>query len=145
MKVNEYYFFKLWKYSGLDIIGVVSYAAKYSVYNNIEHTWSLISKNLFAMILLSVLERDSTHPWKQTELIKDERRHFCFSNKRNYKCSMTDVLWKNCILRKRSKYLKYTFLKACIFTKYDLLQSCFSSILVKIAFSHLKNYSFVNG
>ena len=76
LMVNEYYFFKLWKDSGLDIIGVVSYAAKYSACNNIELTWSLMCKTLIAMIHLSVLEGDSTPPWKKTELIKNERRDF---------------------------------------------------------------------
>ena len=36
--VNELYSCRLSKDSGLDILGKVSYAAKYFAYNNIEHT-----------------------------------------------------------------------------------------------------------
>ena len=35
--VNSLYLFHLQRDSGLDILGVVSYAAKYSAYNQIEH------------------------------------------------------------------------------------------------------------
>ena len=54
--VNEIYFCHLWRDSGLDILGIVSYAAKYSAYNNTEHTWSPMSRQLFSVVLPSVLE-----------------------------------------------------------------------------------------
>ena len=42
--INELYFCRLWIDSGLDVLGVVSYAPRYSAYNNIEHLWSPMSK-----------------------------------------------------------------------------------------------------
>ena len=56
---------RVWKNSGLDILGVVRYAAKYSAYNNIEHLWSPLSKSLSLVLLPSILEGDSGEPNKQ--------------------------------------------------------------------------------
>ena len=70
--VNEIFFCRLWKSSTLDILVVCSYAAKYSAYNNIEHSWSLMSKKLGNVILPSILEGDDEPPYKQTELSKEE-------------------------------------------------------------------------
>ena len=72
--VNELYMYRLWKVSGLDILGVVSYSARYSAYNNIEHLWSPMSKKLNSVVLPSVLEGESEPPCKQTGLTPDERR-----------------------------------------------------------------------
>ena len=71
--VNEMYFFRLWKDSGLDILGVVSYAAKYSVYNNNEHRWNPMSRKLSSVILSSVLEGEDVPPGKQTGISAEER------------------------------------------------------------------------
>ena len=71
--VNSIYFCRLWKDSGLDILGIVSYAAKYSAYNQIEHLWSPMSKKLSSVILLSVLG-DDVAPCLQKELETEERR-----------------------------------------------------------------------
>ena len=62
--VNEIFFCRLWKDSKLDILGIVSYAAKYSAYNNIEHTWSPTSRKLTSMILPSILEGEDLPPYK---------------------------------------------------------------------------------
>lgn len=53
---------------------VLSYAARYSAYNNIEHLWSPVSKKLNIVILPSILEGDEQEPHKQTDLSKDEKR-----------------------------------------------------------------------
>ena len=70
--VNELYFFRLWRDLGLDVLGIVSYAAKYSAYNNIEHLWSPMSRKLSSVVLPSVLEGDDLPPYKQTDLSKQE-------------------------------------------------------------------------
>ena len=71
--VNEIYFCRLWRDSGLDILGIVSYAAKYSAYNNIEHTWSPMSRRLSSVVLPSVLEGEEEPPYKQADLTNIER------------------------------------------------------------------------
>ena len=57
--VNEFYFYRFWRDSRLDILGVVSYAAKYSAYNNTEHTYNVMSKRLNSAMLPSVLEGEN--------------------------------------------------------------------------------------
>ena len=49
--VNEFYHHRLWKDSNLDVLAILSYAVKYSAYNNIEHLWSPMSKYLCSVIL----------------------------------------------------------------------------------------------
>ena len=71
---NSIYLCRLWKDLGLDILGIVSYAAKYSAYNEIEHLWSPMSKKLSSVILSSVLEGDDVAPCLQKELETEERR-----------------------------------------------------------------------
>ena len=72
--VNSIYLCWLWKDLGLDILGIVSYAAKYSAYNQIEHLWSPMSKKLSSVILPSVLEGDNVAPCLRKELETEERR-----------------------------------------------------------------------
>ena len=62
--VNEIYFCRMWKESKLDVLAFVSYAARFSAYNNIEHTWAPMSKKLTSVILPSVLEGDEAEPYK---------------------------------------------------------------------------------
>ena len=69
--INELYFCRLWKASKLDVLGIVSYAARYSAYNNIEHTWAPMSKKLTSVILPSILEGDDCEPHKQTIPVSD--------------------------------------------------------------------------
>ena len=52
---------------------MVSYAARYSAYNNIEHLWSPLSKSLSSVILPSILEGDSEEPNKQSLEIEERR------------------------------------------------------------------------
>lgn len=73
--VNEVYFCRLWRESGLDLLGLVSYAARWSAYNNIEHLWSPMSKKLASVILPSVLEGDLTSPAQNGSLTDEERKH----------------------------------------------------------------------
>ena len=70
--VNELYFCRMWKQSGLDILGIVSYAAKLSAYNNIEHLWSPLSRHLANVILPSKIFGEEKEPYKQTDLEKED-------------------------------------------------------------------------
>ena len=72
--VNSLYFCRLWRDSELDVLGICSYAARCSAYNNIEYTWSLMSRRLASVILPSVLDGDIVPPYKQTNLSLDEIR-----------------------------------------------------------------------
>ena len=69
--INELYFCRLWKASKLDVLGIVSYAARYSAYNNIEHTWAPMSKKLTSVILPCILEGDECELHKQTISVSD--------------------------------------------------------------------------
>ena len=59
---NAIYFGRMWRDTGLDILGIASYAAQWSAYNNIEHLWSPISKRLANVVLPYVLDDDQSHP-----------------------------------------------------------------------------------
>ena len=70
--VNEIYFCRLWRDSSLDILGIMSYTAKYFVYNNEEQTWSPMSRQLSSVVLPSVLEGEEEAPCKQADLTNSE-------------------------------------------------------------------------
>ena len=69
--VNEIYFCRLRRDSGLDILGIVSYAAKYSAYDNVEHTWSPINRRISSVVLPSVLEGEEERPCKKADLTNE--------------------------------------------------------------------------
>ena len=72
--LNIVFMGRLWRDSGLDILGLVSYAARYSAYNDIEHLWSPLSKHLSSVILPSVLEEDLVEPNKQGIEVDEKRK-----------------------------------------------------------------------
>ena len=95
--VNSLYLCRLWRDSGLDILGVVSYAAKYLAYYQIEHLWSPMSRKLSSVILPSVLEGEDSPPYLQSDLSKDElklklKEAAIFDNAMML---IKDVYWKN--------------------------------------------------
>ena len=86
--VNIVFMGRLWRDSGLDILGLVSYAARYSAYNDIEHLWSPLSKHLSSVILPSVLEEDEVEPNKQNLEAKErsEKEAKLFDNAMSLVC-----------------------------------------------------------
>ena len=62
--VDPIYFCRLWKQPKLNVLEIVSYAARFSAYNNIEHTWAPMSKKLTSVILPSVLPGGKAEPYK---------------------------------------------------------------------------------
>ena len=60
------------EFSKLDVLGIISYATKYSAFNNVEHLWSPMSKKLSSVILPSVLNGDKDMSYKLTHLSKAE-------------------------------------------------------------------------
>jgi hypothetical protein len=85
----------LWRDSGLDILGIVSYAAKYSAYNQIEHLWSPMSKKLSSVILPSVLEGEEDPPYLQSKLDEAELRTKEAAVFDNAMMLVRDVYWKD--------------------------------------------------
>ena len=53
---------------------MVSFAARYSACNDIEHLWSPLSKHLSSAILPSVLEEDLVEPNKQGIEVDEKRK-----------------------------------------------------------------------
>ena len=65
--VNELYFCRLFRETELDVLRIVSYTAKWSAYNNIEHLWSPMSRKLANVYLLLKLPGEAREPYKQSE------------------------------------------------------------------------------
>ncbi len=59
---NLLYFMRMWRDSKLDILLLMSNAAQFSAYNNIEHLWSPVSNKLTGLVLPAVLEGDDKAP-----------------------------------------------------------------------------------
>ena len=72
--VNEIFFSRLWRDSKLDLLVILSYAAKWSAYNNVEHLWSPMSRYLANVILRAILEQDDKPPCQQSGLSSEELR-----------------------------------------------------------------------
>ena len=66
------YFGRMWRDTGLDILGIVTCAAQWSAYNNIEHLWDPMSKCLANVVLPYVLDDDQSPPFQQKELSTEE-------------------------------------------------------------------------
>ena len=79
---------------------MVSYAAKYSAYYQIEHLWSPMSKKLSSVILPSILEGEDNPPYLQPELQQDELK------------LKEDVVFDNAMMLIRDKYWKDASLMA---------------------------------
>lgn len=70
---NDLYYYRLFKKLDADILGVMTYAARYSAFNPIEHCWSPLSDKLSG-VTFSPLENedDASAPALQSGLSKDE-------------------------------------------------------------------------
>ena len=112
--VDMIFFWKIWKDSCHDILGVVSYAARYSAYNNVEHLWSPLSKSLSSVILPSILEGDSEEPNKQALEIEErrEKESQVFDNAMNL---VTGKYWLNKKFNGSEIATRY---KPCKYTEY---------------------------
>ena len=72
---KERYFSKLWRGSGLDILGIVRYVTQGSTYNNAEHLWTPQSKLSSSVILPLLSEGDKGKvSYLQKELTIEEIR-----------------------------------------------------------------------
>ena len=88
--VNAVYFCRVFKDSKLDVLGIISYAAKYSAFNNIEHLWSPMSKKLSSVILRSVL--DGVKMCLTNSLICQKLK--CRKRKLRYKINVINIVKK---------------------------------------------------
>ena len=71
--LNELYYFRLFKKLNIDVLVIMTYDARYSAFNPIEHLWAPMSKALSGIILPSTLEGGTTTPAKQGKLSEEER------------------------------------------------------------------------
>ena len=72
--LNELYYYRLFKKLDLDVLAIMTYAARYSAFNPIEHLWAPMSRALSGVILPSTVEGEKTAPAKQGKLTNEERK-----------------------------------------------------------------------
>ena len=70
--INAFFYYRLFRHLKLDLLFILTYAAKYSAYNSIEHVWSPLSNALFEVTLSSCLPEDNKPPSKQSGLSREE-------------------------------------------------------------------------
>ena len=66
--VSSLFYFRLSQELNFDLLSVSTYAARYSVYNPIDHAWSPLSNLLAGVVFSPKLEGDSKPPCDQRNL-----------------------------------------------------------------------------
>lgn len=66
--VNQFYWSKLFKLSGLHAMVIVTYCPGYSALNPAEHLWVPLTNSLVGVYLGDTLPNEATPPLKQTSL-----------------------------------------------------------------------------
>ena len=74
--INTIYYYQLFCHLRLDMLSVLTYAARYSAFNPIEHLWSPLSNALAGVIQPSCVPGESLLPAKQSTKTEtpEERR-----------------------------------------------------------------------
>ena len=92
--LNELYYFRLFKKLNIDVLAIMTYAARYLAFNPIEQLWAPMSKALSEVIFPSILEGESTAPAKQGKLSEEEQatKERVVFNDAMEKCSQC---WRN--------------------------------------------------
>ena len=131
--VNSLYLCRLWRDAGLDILDVVSYAAKYSAYNQIKHLWSPMSKKLSSVILPSVLEEEDSPPYLQNNLSKDELKLKEAAVFDNAMTLIKDVYWKNAMFNENevTTLVKQSLTKESPYEDYEHVHQVWSNLFIK--------------
>ena len=70
--LNIIFYYRLFRDKKLDFLSVLTYAARYSAYNPVEHVWSPLSNKLAGVILSSCLQGEDKPPAQQSKLSKEE-------------------------------------------------------------------------
>ena len=68
---NSLFYYRLFKKLDADILDVLTYAARYSAFNPIEHCWSPASDKLASVVLSPVLDDDTVAPVLQSGLDRE--------------------------------------------------------------------------
>ena len=92
---NELFYYRLFKLLNADILAVMTYAARYSAFNPIEHLWSPLSNKLAGVIFSASSDGDLKAPAQQSGLSNDERKE---KEKKVFDRAMLDIennFWKN--------------------------------------------------
>ena len=131
--VNSLYLCRFWRDSGQDILVVVSYAAKYSAYNQIEHLWSPMSKKLSSVILPSVLKGEDSPPYLQSDLSKDELKLKEAAVFDNAMMLIKDVYWKNAMFNesKVTTIVKQSLAKESPYDDYEHVHQVLNHLVIK--------------
>ena len=71
--LNVFFYMKLWRDTGLDMLCATNFAARYSAYNPIEHLWSPLSNKLTSVQFNAVADGDSKPPCQTYGISEEER------------------------------------------------------------------------
>ena len=66
--VNALFYYRLFKKLDADILDVMTYAARYSAFNPIEHLWAPLSNRLSGVVFSQTIERETVAPAQQSSL-----------------------------------------------------------------------------
>ena len=69
--INRLFYFRLFKKLEADILCVMTYTARHSAFNSIEHLWSPCADRLFGVVFLPIEDGDESAPALQTKLSSD--------------------------------------------------------------------------
>ena len=68
---NELFYYRLFKELNADILGVMTYAARYSAFNPIEHLWAPLSNHLSGVVFSPLVDGDKAAPAFQSSLSEE--------------------------------------------------------------------------
>lgn len=71
---NSLFYYRLFKKLDADILDVMTYAARYSAFNPIEHCWSLASNHLAGVVFSPLVDEDTAAPALQSGLDEEVRK-----------------------------------------------------------------------
>ena len=71
---NSLFYYRLFKKLDADILDVMTYAARYSAFNPIEHCWSLASNHLAGVVFSPFVDEDNVAPALQSGLDEEIRK-----------------------------------------------------------------------
>ena len=66
--VNALFYYRLFKKLDADILDVMTYAARYSAFNPIEHLWAPLSNRLSGVVFSQTIEGETVAPAQQSSL-----------------------------------------------------------------------------
>ena len=92
---NELFYFRLFKRLDADILVVMTFAARYSAFNPIEHLWAPLSRRLSSVVLSPTVEGENEAPVDQTDLDEEtliQKESIVFNSAMN---TIREAHWKD--------------------------------------------------